>query len=89
MAFLKRGGGLLSVGGAAFKRPVRREGDELAGGTEQTAYHQQLLSMKCFGSSCPVSQLCGFRYFAAAEGTRIVVRCRRHMESGAAYDAQQ
>lgn len=42
LAFLKRGGGLLSVGGAAFKRPVRREADAWQVEAEQTAYHQQL-----------------------------------------------
>ncbi|MFD0693933.1 beta-galactosidase [Paenibacillus sp. GCM10027628] len=42
LAFLKRGGGLLSIGGAAFKRPVRREADGWHVEAEQTAYHQQL-----------------------------------------------
>lgn len=42
LAFLKRGGGLLSVGGAAFKRPVRREAEGWHVEAEQTAYHQQL-----------------------------------------------
>ncbi|OPH56357.1 glycoside hydrolase [Paenibacillus ferrarius] len=42
LAFLQRGGGLLSVGGAAFKRPVRREGSGWLVESEQTAYHQQL-----------------------------------------------
>lgn len=42
LAFLKRGGGLLSMGGAAFKRPVRRDGGGWHAETEQTAYHQQL-----------------------------------------------
>ncbi|NOV00981.1 beta-galactosidase [Paenibacillus planticolens] len=42
LAFLKRGGGLLSVGGAAFKRPVRRQGGSWHVEEEQTAYHQQL-----------------------------------------------
>ena len=42
LAFLKRGGGLLSIGGAAFKRPVRREVDGWHVESEQTAYHQQL-----------------------------------------------
>ncbi|NOU71929.1 glycoside hydrolase [Paenibacillus sp. LMG 31458] len=42
LAFLKRGGGLLSIGGAAFKRPVRREADGWHIESEQTAYHQQL-----------------------------------------------
>lgn len=43
LAFLKRGGGLVSVGGAAFKRPVRQEADGWQVEAEQTAYHQQLL----------------------------------------------
>ncbi|MDF2644367.1 MAG: glycoside hydrolase [Paenibacillus sp.] len=42
LAFLKRSGGLLSIGGAAFKRPVRREADGWHIESEQTAYHQQL-----------------------------------------------
>ncbi|BFT73803.1 beta-galactosidase [Paenibacillus sp. P36] len=42
LAFLKRGGGLLSVGGAAFKRPVRWQADGWQVEAEQTAYHQQL-----------------------------------------------
>lgn len=42
LAFLKRGGSLLSVGGPAFKRPVRREAEGWYVEAEQTAYHQQL-----------------------------------------------
>lgn len=42
LAYLKRGGGLISIGGAAFKRPVRREADGWLVEAEQTAYHQQL-----------------------------------------------
>ncbi|NGZ77633.1 beta-galactosidase [Saccharibacillus alkalitolerans] len=42
LAFLKKGGGLLSVGGAPFKRPVRQESGRWRIGPEQTGYHQQL-----------------------------------------------
>ncbi|MGO4495205.1 beta-galactosidase [Paenibacillus sp. 2RAB27] len=42
LAFLQRGGGLLSVGGAAFKRPVRWEDENWHVESEQTGYHQQL-----------------------------------------------
>lgn len=42
LEFLKKGGGLLSVGGAPFKRPVRQEGGRWRIGPEQTGYHQQL-----------------------------------------------
>ncbi|WP_274363913.1 beta-galactosidase [Paenibacillus thermotolerans] len=42
VAFLKKGGGLVSVGGAPFKRPVRREGGVWHVEAEQTAYHRQL-----------------------------------------------
>ncbi|MDD9265551.1 beta-galactosidase [Paenibacillus sp. GCM10023248] len=42
LAFLRRGGALLSIGGAAFKRPVRREAGSWYAEAEQTAYHQQL-----------------------------------------------
>lgn len=42
-AFLKRGGGLLHVGGAPFRRPAYRSEDGTwTLETEQTAYHQQL-----------------------------------------------
>nr|WP_305121061.1 beta-galactosidase [Saccharibacillus sp. JS10] len=43
LSFLKKGGGLLSVGGAPFKRPVRQESGRWRIGPEQTGYHQQLL----------------------------------------------
>ncbi|MEK8128278.1 beta-galactosidase [Paenibacillus filicis] len=43
LGYLRGGGGLLSVGGGAFKRPVRREGDGWHAEAEQTGYHQQLL----------------------------------------------
>ncbi|MDO3410302.1 beta-galactosidase [Saccharibacillus sp. CPCC 101409] len=42
LAFLQKGGGLLSVGGAPFKRPVRQESGRWRIGPEQTGYHQQL-----------------------------------------------
>ncbi|PTU47901.1 glycoside hydrolase [Paenibacillus polymyxa] len=45
VAFLHRGGGLLNVGGAPFKHPVRNPADEHGDWiieTEQTAYHQEL-----------------------------------------------
>lgn len=42
LAFLKRGGGLVSAGGAPFRRPVRREGGAWRIEPEQTAYHRQL-----------------------------------------------
>lgn len=40
--YLKRGGGLLSIGGAPFKHPVHQEGGEWIVEAEQTAYHQEL-----------------------------------------------
>lgn len=40
--FLRNGGGLVSVGGAPFKRPVRKEDGAWVVEHEQTAYHQQL-----------------------------------------------
>ncbi|KZS47784.1 glycoside hydrolase [Paenibacillus glucanolyticus] len=40
--FLRNGGGLVSVGGAPFKRPVRMEDGAWVVEHEQTAYHQQL-----------------------------------------------
>jgi len=42
LAYLKRGGGLVSAGGAPFRRPVRSEGGEWQVQSEQTAYHRQL-----------------------------------------------
>ncbi|WP_172195360.1 beta-galactosidase [Saccharibacillus qingshengii] len=42
LKFLQKGGGLLSVGGAPFKRPVRQESGRWRIGPEQTGYHQQL-----------------------------------------------
>lgn len=42
LAYLKKGGGLLSAGGAPFRRPVRREGGVWHAEPEQTAYHRQL-----------------------------------------------
>lgn len=40
--FLRNGGGLVSIGGAPFKRPVRFEDGRWIIEHEQTAYHQQL-----------------------------------------------
>lgn len=42
LAYLKRGGGLLSIGGAPFKHPVRRQEGVWLAEAEQTAYHRQL-----------------------------------------------
>ncbi|CAM4340908.1 hypothetical protein FHS16_002574 [Paenibacillus endophyticus] len=43
LAFLKRGGGLISSGGAPFKRPVIRvEDGSWVAENEQTAYHREL-----------------------------------------------
>ncbi|MFD2615663.1 beta-galactosidase [Paenibacillus gansuensis] len=41
-SFLQRGGGLISMGGAPFKRPVREENGTWIVEAEQTAYHQEL-----------------------------------------------
>lgn len=43
LAYLKRGGGLISIGGAPFKRPVsRNEAGAWEAEAEQTAYHREL-----------------------------------------------
>ncbi|MGG4146697.1 beta-galactosidase [Paenibacillus algorifonticola] len=43
IGYLRRGGGLISLGGAPFKRPVRRsETGEWLVESEQTAYHREL-----------------------------------------------
>ncbi|MEK4076976.1 beta-galactosidase [Paenibacillus sp. FSL M7-0656] len=41
-AYLHKGGSLISVGGAPFKRPVRYENGAWVVESEQTAYHQEL-----------------------------------------------
>ncbi|WP_082926750.1 alpha-amylase family protein [Paenibacillus tuaregi] len=40
--YLRRGGNLISIGGAPFKHPVRREQGAWVVEPEQTAYHQEL-----------------------------------------------
>ncbi|WP_084134516.1 beta-galactosidase [Paenibacillus harenae] len=42
LAYLQSGGGLISIGGAPFKHPVRLEDGQWVAEAEQTAYHQQL-----------------------------------------------
>ncbi|TMV51591.1 glycoside hydrolase [Paenibacillus mesophilus] len=42
LGYLKRGGGLLSAGGAPFRIPVYREDGEWRTEAEQTSYHQKL-----------------------------------------------
>ncbi|NIK70515.1 beta-galactosidase [Paenibacillus sp. BK720] len=42
LGFLKRGGGLISLGGAPFRVPVRKEAGQWLAEPEQTAYHRQL-----------------------------------------------
>ncbi|WP_311519094.1 beta-galactosidase [Paenibacillus albidus] len=42
VAYLRRGGALISIGGAPFKHPVRRAGEQWKIEAEQTAYHRQL-----------------------------------------------
>lgn len=42
MEYLRRGGGLVSIGGAPFKHPVRMEDGAWVIEPEQTAYHQDL-----------------------------------------------
>lgn len=42
LAFLRGGGGLISIGGAPFKFPVRQSDGKWHIEAEQTAYHQQL-----------------------------------------------
>lgn len=58
LAFLKRGGNLLSLGGAPFKRPVRKEAGAWKVEAEQTAYHQQLhIHEELRVESCPIEHL--------------------------------
>lgn len=42
LAFLQRGGGLISMGGAPFRIPVERHESGWQASVEQTAYHQEL-----------------------------------------------
>ncbi|ULO04922.1 beta-galactosidase [Paenibacillus sp. 19GGS1-52] len=42
LAFLRRGGGLVSIGGAPFKRPVQKLDGRWHIEAEQTAFHQQI-----------------------------------------------
>ncbi|WP_379164095.1 beta-galactosidase [Paenibacillus sp. sgz5001063] len=42
LAYLKHGGGLLNIGGAPFKYPVRAQNGTWQAEAEQTAYHRQL-----------------------------------------------
>lgn len=42
LGYLKRGGGLLNIGGAPFKYPVRLEDGQWIVEAEQTVYHQEL-----------------------------------------------
>ncbi|CQR52780.1 alpha-amylase family protein [Paenibacillus riograndensis] len=42
LAYLQRGGGLLNIGGAPFKVPMRRDNGVWQAEAEQTAYHRQL-----------------------------------------------
>lgn len=60
LGFLRRGGGLVSLGGAPFKNPVEdREGSWTELG-EMTAYHQQLLIHEALAvDSAPIDRLVG------------------------------
>jgi len=42
LAYLKRGGGLISAGGAPFRSPVRQEGGDWKVEVDQTAYYRHL-----------------------------------------------
>ncbi|OAB43927.1 beta-galactosidase [Paenibacillus antarcticus] len=50
--YLKRGGGLISIGGAPFKHPVRRESGQWHVEAEQTSYHQQLYIHEALRVEC-------------------------------------
>ncbi|SCY66636.1 Beta-galactosidase [Paenibacillus polysaccharolyticus] len=49
--YLHQGGGLISIGGAPFKRPVRAEHETWVVESEQTAYHQELYIHETIGVS--------------------------------------
>ncbi|GGO05310.1 beta-galactosidase [Saccharibacillus kuerlensis] len=94
LAFLKKGGGLLSVGGAPFKRPVRQESGRWRIGPEQTGYHQQLF----IHETLPVEAGRAQRLEAAAElpllsgderlfGTGVSSETGEEAENGVSSDA--
>ncbi|MGF7048627.1 hypothetical protein J2T13_003135 [Paenibacillus sp. DS2015] len=50
--YLKRGAGLISIGGAPFKHPVRWEGGQWHVEVEQTSYHQELYIHEALRVDC-------------------------------------
>ncbi|RAV14399.1 beta-galactosidase [Paenibacillus contaminans] len=67
LAFLKRGGGLVSLGGAPFRLPVSRKEGQWAAEAEQTAYHRQLLIHEAMPvAPSPIERLVSFEDIPAA-----------------------
>jgi hypothetical protein len=56
LAYLQRGGGLISIGGAPFKQPVRWETGEWHVEAEQTSYHQELYIHEALRVECSRNQ---------------------------------
>ncbi|MDQ8735139.1 beta-galactosidase [Paenibacillus sp. LHD-38] len=70
LAFLKRGGGLVSIGGAPFKRPVsRNEAGAWEAEGEQTAYHRELHIHEILPvSEAPIKTLSAFADIPLLQG---------------------
>ncbi|MEK4490180.1 beta-galactosidase [Paenibacillus sp. FSL L8-0493] len=52
LEYLQRGGGLISIGGAPFKQPVRWENGQWHVEAEQTSYHQELYIHEALHVEC-------------------------------------
>ncbi|OMD90063.1 MULTISPECIES: beta-galactosidase [Paenibacillus] len=52
LEYLQRGGGLISIGGAPFKQPVRWENSRWHVEAEQTSYHQELYIHEALRVEC-------------------------------------
>lgn len=69
LGFLKRGGGLISLGGAPFRVPVRKEAGEWLAEPEQTAYHRQLRIHEMLPvKAAPISKLAAPEEIALFKG---------------------
>ncbi|WP_339315844.1 beta-galactosidase [Paenibacillus sp. FSL R10-2734] len=56
LEYLQRGGGLISIGGAPFKQPVRWEAGQWHVEAEQTSYHQELYIHEALRVECSRNQ---------------------------------
>lgn len=56
LGYLQRGGGLISIGGAPFKQPVRWKNEQWHVEVEQTSYHQELSIHEVLRVDCSRNQ---------------------------------